>query len=380
MPEGDESSSDQSQCSQEQNSSSASQDSSSSPTNYTPADGGQSSSQGDTPIGPPSPPAGSPAPPTDDGSANQCSPEQNYTPAGPDEQTSSQPGDPSSTPESSQADVCTDDSGGGSSGVVAASAAPLLIPPEPPPEPPPDLSTGQAANDNALSGEAANDNAIADEAVTEEEVGEGLETAEEIVETEEILDLIGAVLAPEVVIPLLIIGAAVVLLSSDNPTGADSASNQQPDEADDGIASTCTGPEASASSPSTSTYKPVIPGQKYSDQTCLDETREQLQEQLNKDKKACASRLPFKPPKRPFDESDPAQAAKKKLLCDDLRRREQAWQDLIKTRDQIQDECFNSPKTTQDEIERDEVHQQASTEAAQALENVRKDIAFYGCP
>jgi hypothetical protein len=130
-----------------------------------------------------------------------------------------------------------------------------------------------------------------------------------------------------------------------------------------------------------STHKPVIPGQQYTDQTCSNERLGQLRDQLSKNKEAAGgSGLPFKPPKRPYDESDPAQAAKKKLLCDDLRERERAWQDLIKTRDQIQDECFNSPKTTEDEKKRDDDHKRARKEADQALENIRKDIAFYGCP
>jgi hypothetical protein len=130
-----------------------------------------------------------------------------------------------------------------------------------------------------------------------------------------------------------------------------------------------------------STQKQVIPGQKYTDQTCSNERLGQLNDQLTKNKKAAAgTSLPFKAPKRPYDESDPAQAAKKELLCKNLREREKAWEDLIKTRDQIQSECFNSPKTTQDEQDRDRVHQDAREQAAKALANIRSDLAFYGCP
>jgi hypothetical protein len=107
----------------------------------------------------------------------------------------------------------------------------------------------------------------------------------------------------------------------------------------------------------------------------------QLRQQLTDNKKKVgAPKLPFKPPKKPFDESDPAQAAKKKLLCDYLRQKEQAWEELIKTRNQIQDECFNSPKTDNEQRKRDDDHKRARKEAEEALENVREDLKKYGCP
>lgn len=127
-------------------------------------------------------------------------------------------------------------------------------------------------------------------------------------------------------------------------------------------------------------HKAVIPDQEYTDQTCLDERLGQLQDQLKDNKKPSSKKLPFKPSKRPYDESNPAQRAKKKLLCDYLREREQAHKDLIKTRDQIQEECFNSPKTTEDEKERDDSHKTERRHAEDALKKIQNQIAKDGCP
>ena len=251
-PDQNQSSPEQNASSSDQNMSSAPADSSSAPPNSTPGDGGQSSSQSDAPIGPPPPP---PASPTD---------------SSPNQSTSA--GDSSS--------------GGGTplaaGGVAMAGAAPLMSQPQAPPDFSPlssdpaneNLLSGDAANDSTLSSEAGNDNAIP------EEGGEGLEGGEvaeggEVVEGGEVATgvieggevatgavegvvvateaaegavvvtgavegagIVATLLAPEVVIPLLLI--ALIVAESDAPVAANNASEQQPNQSVDNTVSTCT--------------------------------------------------------------------------------------------------------------------------------------------
>lgn len=392
MPNDDESP-DQNQCSPEQNSSSAEQnmssapaDSSSAQPNYTPADGGQSSSQTDTPIGPPPPPE----------SPNQSTPEQNYTPGDPGGQTSSQP-----APDSSQSNVCTpdgDSSGGDTplaAGGVALAGAPLASQPQPSPEYNP--FSGEPANDNAVpeedawSGEAANDNAVADdsaadleggEAVEAGEVGaEGAEAAEaateaaeaaEAVEAVEGAELLGAVLAPEVVIPLLLI--ALIVAEDDAPVAANNASEEQPDEdVDNTVGGQC---EATA-------FKPVIAGQEFSDQTCTDTEREEItaRQQAIKDRLEDIGSVQV--PKTPYktqlanatdDKTKNKILKRQQQLCDVLRRQLEALEDLKKVRDEMQERCFNSPKVTDDEKQRDKGHKEQIDALNKAIERVKKAI------
>ena len=344
----------------------------------------------------------------DSGDQNQCSSDQNYSSA--DQNMSSVPQDSTQDPvgisslDSLQPDSSNSDSSNMSpatsgatmagGGIATALAAPkLYTPADPQPyDPPP---SGQPANDNAEPefdpDQPANDNAEPEsepeiepepegvegvgESVTEgaelttegvetgELITEGVEVTEVAVEGGEILlggEIVAGLLAPEIVIPLLII---VAICASDDPVPANSAGNQQSNEDVDESVTQCTDPNASTSP----NYLPVIPDQKYTDQTCTDAVREAIHAQLEaiKDQRAQLGRLPQIPKKgynqqlaeAPDDKVKNSILRKQQVLCGKLNEALSLAKELLRIRNLMQSECFNSPKNTQDEKDRDVEHQ-----------------------
>lgn len=118
------------------------------------------------------------------------------------------------------------------------------------------------------------------------------------------------------------------------------------------------------------TMKPVIPGQKWSDQTCADQRREELQKELDEKKKVQRVQVPKKPP---------ADAAKKAKLCAQLDKREKNLVDLMAQRQKIQDECFASPKNTQDEKDRQQAHEDEYAAVHRGYTKVKAQQVAMGC-
>jgi hypothetical protein len=117
-------------------------------------------------------------------------------------------------------------------------------------------------------------------------------------------------------------------------------------------------------------FKPVIPGQKYSDQTCTDADRDTLHDDINRKKAIQKVQVPKKPP------TDPT---KKGKLCAQLSQREQDLGALLAARQKLQDECFASPKNTQDEKDRQKAHDDEYANVHKAYTNTRADKASMGC-
>jgi RHS repeat-associated protein len=117
-------------------------------------------------------------------------------------------------------------------------------------------------------------------------------------------------------------------------------------------------------------YKPVIPGQKYSDQTCTDQEREALHADLNEKKKIQKVQVPKKPP------TDPIKRAK---LCEQLRKREADLVALLAARQKMQDHCFASaaPKTA-DEQAQQTAHEVEYGNVYRAYQSTKADQAAMG--
>jgi len=88
--------------------------------------------------------------------------------------------------------------------------------------------------------------------------------------------------------------------------------------------------------------KPVIPGQKYTDQTCTDAERDALHKDIDKKCKKDMSKVPL----RQDIASYATDAAAKKRVCAGLRKKEQQYFLCLAARQKMQDDCFSSPKTT----------------------------------
>lgn len=128
--------------------------------------------------------------------------------------------------------------------------------------------------------------------------------------------------------------------------------------------------------PSIGAFKPVIPGQKWSDQTCTNAELQVLH--AEKDAK-CGAIQTAQIPKKPYGDPLGKGAAKLKRLCGNLRSRETGLKECLNARQKIQDECFNSPKKTQDEIDRDDAHKQEVARINVALAKTQKAISDFGC-
>lgn len=112
------------------------------------------------------------------------------------------------------------------------------------------------------------------------------------------------------------------------------------------------------------TMKPVVPGQMYSDQTCTDAQRDTLKKQKDA---ACKLRACPPVPKRPYAPRIAAEApgsrAHAKLttahtkLCACLKLKTQDFVNCLNARQKIVDDCFASPKNTQDEKDRHKAHE-----------------------
>jgi hypothetical protein len=124
-------------------------------------------------------------------------------------------------------------------------------------------------------------------------------------------------------------------------------------------------------------YRALVPGQRYSDQTCSNSELDALH--AKKDS-ICNSVQTVQPPKKPYADPNGADAAKQKRLCDNLRQKEQDLKDCIKARQDVQDACFKSPKNTPDEIARDDAHKGQMEQLNRALAKTQQQILDFGCP
>ena len=101
--------------------------------------------------------------------------------------------------------------------------------------------------------------------------------------------------------------------------------------------------------------KPVIPGQLYSDQTCTDADRQKHHDEV--DKKCKQEIAKVQVPKKVCGPGEKNRANKVKRLCDGLAKRKTAFEACLKAGQKMQDECFASPKNTQDEKDRQKAHE-----------------------
>jgi hypothetical protein len=123
-------------------------------------------------------------------------------------------------------------------------------------------------------------------------------------------------------------------------------------------------------------FKPVVPGQRYSDQTCTDAELKTLHDE--KDKK-CGAIQTAQIPQKVYPDPLGKDKNKKAMLCKNLRAREQGLQECLAARQAVQDECFNSPKNTQDEKDRAQAHADEVGRLQGALATTQQAIKDFGC-
>jgi hypothetical protein len=117
------------------------------------------------------------------------------------------------------------------------------------------------------------------------------------------------------------------------------------------------------------TMKPLVTGH-YSDQTCTDTEREALHQDLENKKAVKKVQVPKKAP---------TDAKMKAKLCADLAQREQDFVALLNARQKMQDECFASPKNTQDEKDRQDAHVKEYAAVYKGYQGTKNDQAAMGC-
>jgi hypothetical protein len=129
---------------------------------------------------------------------------------------------------------------------------------------------------------------------------------------------------------------------------------------------------AAAAASGSATYKPVIPNQQYSDQTCTDQELEGYQKVKDQIEDDIDDAPGYQLPKKPYQ--DPIKQTK---LCDKLRNKKDLLQKLLDIRRIIDKQCFNSPKSTDDEKVRDDGHKKQIDNLKDALKNIDADIEKY---
>jgi hypothetical protein len=117
--------------------------------------------------------------------------------------------------------------------------------------------------------------------------------------------------------------------------------------------------------------KPVIPGQLYSDQTCTDQERDNLHDDINRKKRITRVQVPKKPP------SDPR---KKALVCGRLAQRRADLEALLAARQKLQEECFAAMGPhTPDEESRQDVHDKEYAAVHRGYTDTVADQVRMGC-